>query len=1577
MADSSFDNSFSHTNNHRHQQLHTTPVVTPYYVSSRASSPLTSRRMSSSSTPRRLRHHPAPATPFATDYDTSWQGEVSWQFEPSGWRDSRNLGAALSPWAATTTTPNSNAFRRSANDYYQSRTYGGFRSFANPYYESSNYSAVQARRLELQSYVARDDESFLQSKEHNLGDQRRSHQGLSSSLSIIKEGSIRHVSPVADKDELSSIDFDPLADVERRFSLLEPNTDRHRHDDPHWSYVEDDEDDDDVGHAIHRYDGISHGKHQHNHGLSHSRNDNHAGHHQTRHKMDKFHDDLQHKHHGHDARSSTSHHYGVGGNRYNDTELVSVYNEGNEEEEEEEEEEEVAKPIGLFSLFKYSTKFDMVLVILGCIGAFINGGSLPWYSLLFGNFVNKIGKESKNSDKTQMMKEVEHICLVMTGLAAIVVVGAYLEITCWRLVGERSAQRIRTMYLRAVLRQDVGFFDTEVTTGDIMHGISSDVAQIQEVMGEKMAHFIHHIFTFICGYIVGFIQSWKVSLVVLSVIPLTMFCGIAYKAVYVGLTSKEEASYRKAGSVAEQAISSIRTVFSFVAEDHLAERYSDLLVKSMPFGAKLGFAKGAGMGVIYLVTYATWALAFWYGSILVARKEITGGAAIACFFGVNVGGRGLALSLSYFAQFSQGTVAATRVFEIIDRVPEIDPYDNTGKTLPSVRGKIEFKGVTFAYPSRPDAAILMSLNLVIPSSNTLALVGASGGGKSTIFALIERFYDPIKGMVSLDGHDLRALQVSWLRRQIGMVGQEPVLFGTSILENVMMGKENATMKEAIIACKAANAHIFISELPLGYETQVGDRGTQLSGGQKQRIALARAMIKDPRILLLDEPTSALDPESESIVQQAIDKISAGRTTVVIAHRLATVKNANKIVVLDQGSIVEAGDHHQLMEKVGVYYDLVKLASEAISKPLPKQGTEKRTEFSMYEKSVNDVSRSRYANEISRSKYFKSMREEDRVEEEEEEQKPRPNGFQLSEIWNLQKPEATMILMGFILGMHAGAILSIFPYILGQALQAYFGDSPSKLKKEVGYLSIALVGLGFGCIISMTGQQGFCGWAGTKLTMRVRDLLFRSILKQEPGWFDFEENSTGVLVSRLSADCISFRSVLGDRFSVLLMGLSSAAVGLGVSFFLEWKLALLATGLTPFTLGASYLSLIINIGPKLDNNSYAKASTIASGAVSNIRTVTTFSAQEQLIKSFDRALSEPRKQSVKRSQILGLTLGISQGAMYGAYTLTLWFGAILVKQGETSFGTVYKIFLILVLSSFSVGQLAGLAPDTSMAPTAIPAVLDVIKRRPLIGNDRQKGRKIERSKPFDVELKMVTFAYPSRPEVIVLKDFSLKVKGGSMVALVGGSGSGKSTVIWLTQRFYDPNQGKVMMGGVDLKEINVKWLRKQTALVGQEPALFAGTIRENIALGNPNASWAEIEEAAQEAYIHKFISSLPQGYETQVGESGVQLSGGQKQRIAIARAILKKSRVLLLDEASSALDLESEKHVQDALRKVSKRTTTIVVAHRLSTIREANMIAVVREGTVVEYGSHDKLLASHMNGVYASLVRSETEANAFS
>ncbi|GKB17596.1 AAA+ ATPase domain-containing protein, partial [Tanacetum coccineum] len=552
--------------------------------------------------------------------------------------------------------------------------------------------------------------------------------------------------------------------------------------------------------------------------------------------------------------------------------------------------------------------------------------------------------------------------------------------------------------------------------------------------------------------------------------------------------------------------------------------------------------------------------------------------------------RGLALSLSYFAQFAQGTVAASRVFEVIDRIPAIDPYSTAGRKPEIVRGKVELKNVTFAYPSRPSVPILNSLNLVIPSQRTSALVGASGAGKSTIFALLERFYDPMIGVILLDGQDIRTLQVKWLRCQMGMVGQEPVLFANTILENILIGKENATKDEAIAACIVVNAHKFISDLPQGYDTQVGDKGTQLSGGQKQRIALARAMIKDPKILLLDEPTSALDPTSESLVQQAIDKISKGRTTIVIAHRLATVKNAETIIVLEQGSVIEIGDHHQLMAKEGAYFSLIKLASEAVSSNHFSEMSPNYETSSTY-----NLLKQNHVYSISMSGYMKSVQDVNHQTQTQTRKPTKTSSYTISDVCKLQKPEGGLLFFGIIFAMLAGAILSLFPLVLGQALVYYFNPDKSRLKRDVGYLCLALVGLGLGCILTMTGQQGFCGWAGTKLTKRVRDLLFQSILKQEPGWFDSETNSTGSLVSKLSVDCISFRSVLGDRYSVLFMGLSAAAVGLGVSFYLEWRLALMATVLTPFTLGASYFSLIVNIGAKLDNGSYDKASGIASGA----------------------------------------------------------------------------------------------------------------------------------------------------------------------------------------------------------------------------------------------------------------------------------------------------------------------------------------------------------------------------------------------
>ncbi|KAG0524983.1 hypothetical protein BDA96_06G016300 [Sorghum bicolor] len=1466
--------------------------------------------------------------------DTSWQSSVSWQPADTSWAQPHGLGAAVGPWAPAGSDAASRRgpalFRRTARDYYLSKRSTRLMSVA----ASAAAAGGGNKRLELQSVVTDASRAIVVAPNTSFAS---NDDIVSTATTAITGAGGRGGGGGGGSGNNAMVKYrDTYMSREVSFS-------RDNHDKLYVPARRGERDAASFGYDISA--------------TSYSRSQYYDG------DEDDYDFDL-----------------------YDD------------DDDDGEIEVRIGKPVSIAGLFKYSAPLDIVLLVLGCIGAMINGGSLPWYSYLFGNFINKV----VNSDKSQMMKDVKQISFYMLFLAAAVVIGAYLEIMCWRMIGERSALRIRREYLKAVLRQEIGFFDTEVSTGEVMQSISSDVAQIQDVMGDKMAGFVHHVFTFIFGYVVGFIKSWKIALAVFAATPVMMSCGLAYKAIYGGLTAKDEASYKRAGSVAQQAIFSIRTVLSFVMEDRLADRYAEWLNRAAPIGIKLGFAKGAGMGVIYLVTYSQWALALWLGSRLVATGDIKGGDAIACFFGVMVGGRGLALSLSYFAQFAQGRVAAGRVFEIVDRVPDIDAYGGAGRSLSSVRGRIEFKDVEFAYPSRPEAMILYNLNLTIPASKMVALVGVSGGGKSTMFALLERFYDPTRGIITLDGHDLSSLNLRWLRSQMGLVGQEPVLFATSIVENVMTGKENATRQEAIAACAKANAHTFVLGLPDGYDTQVGDRGTQLSGGQKQRIALARAIIRDPRILLLDEPTSALDAESEAVVQQSIERLSVGRTVVVIAHRLATVRNADTIAVLDRGAVVESGRHDDLVARGGPYAALVKLASDsgrsssddaASGAPARKSpaavgggtGYNSFTDDSgVYDDDIlSSVSRSRYGGGARRTfprEAEVDIRAKTTKDDDDAAAAGDSNVVSVSEIWKLQRQEGPLLILGFLMGINAGAVFSVFPLLLGQAVAVYFDADTSKMKRQVGALAMAMVGLGVACILAMTGQQGLCGWAGARLTMRVRDRLFRAIMRQEPAWFDEEDNAMGILVTRLARDAVAFRSMFGDRYAVLLMAVGSAGVGLGICFALDWRLTLVAMACTPLTLGASYLNLLINVGAKTDDDgAYARASSIAAGAVSNVRTVAALCAQGNIVGTFNRALDVPVSKARRRSQVMGVILGLSQGAMYGAYTVTLWAGALFINKDQSKFGDVSKIFLILVLSSFSVGQLAGLAPDTSGAAVAIAGILSILNRRPTITDDGSSGgkrRTIKDGKPMDVELKSVVFAYPSRPEVRVLNEFSVRVKAGSTVAVVGASGSGKSTVVWMVQRFYDPVDGKVMVGGIDVRELDLKWLRGECAMVGQEPALFSGSIRENIGFGNPKASWAEIEEAAKEANIHKFIAGLPQGYETQVGESGVQLSGGQKQRIAIARAIVKQSRILLLDEASSALDLESEKQVQEALRKVARRATTIVVAHRLSTIRDADRVAVVSNGKVAEFGSHQELLATHRDGMYAAMVKAEVEAQAF-
>ncbi|XP_009347047.1 ABC transporter B family member 19 [Pyrus x bretschneideri] len=1232
-----------------------------------------------------------------------------------------------------------------------------------------------------------------------------------------------------------------------------------------------------------------------------------------------------------------------------------------------EAEKKKEQSLPFFQLFSFADKYDWMLMIFGSLGAVVHGSSMPLFFLMFGEMVNGFGENQMNLQK--MTAEVAKYALYFVYLGLIVCVTSYAEIACWMYTGERQVSTLRKKYLEAVLKQDVGFFDTDARTGDIVFSISTDTLLVQDAISEKVGNFIHYLSTFLAGLVVGFVSAWRLALLSIAVIPGIVFAGGLYAYTLTGLTSKSRQSYANAGIVADQAIAQVRTVYSYVGESKALNSYSDAIQNTLQLGYKAGMAKGLGLGCTYGIACMSWALVYWYAGVFIRNGQTDGGKAFTAIFSAIVGGISLGQSFSNLGAFSKGKSAGYKLMEIIKQKPTIvqDPLE--GKCLSDVSGNIEFKEVTFSYPSRPDVIIFRNFSIFFPAGKTVAVVGGSGSGKSTVVSLIERFYDPNQGQVLIDSVDIKTLQLKWLRDQIGLVNQEPALFATTILENILYGKPDATMEDVEVAASSANAHSFITLLPKGYNTQVGERGVQLSGGQKQRIAIARAMLKNPKILLLDEATSALDASSESIVQEALDRLMVGRTTVIVAHRLSTIRNVDSIAVIQQGQVVETGTHEELIAKAGAYASLIRFQEMVGNRDFRNPST-RCSRSSRLSHSLSTKSLSLRSGSLRNLSYSYSTGADGRIEmisNAETDRKTRAPKNYFFRLLKLNAPEWPYSIMAAIGSVLSGFIGPTFAILMGNMIEVFYYRNPASMERKTKEYVFMYVGVGLYAVVAYLIQHYFFSIMGENLTTRVRRMMLAAILRNEVGWFDEEEHNSNLLTAKLATDAADVKSAVSERISVILQNMTSLLTSFIVAFIVEWRVSLLILATFPLLVLANFAQQLSLKGFAGDTaKAHAKTSMIAGEGVSNIRTVAAFNAQNKVLSLFCHELRLPLLGSLRRSQTAGVLFGISQFALHASEALILWYGAHLVSKGVSTFSKVIKVFIVLVVTANSVAETVSLAPEIIRGGEAVGSVFSILDRQTRIDPDDPEAEVVE-SVRGEIELRHVDFAYPSRPDIMVFKDFSLRIRTGHSQALVGASGSGKSSVIALIERFYDPLVGKVMIDGKDIRRLNLKSLRLKIGLVQQEPALFAASIFENIAYGKEGATEAEVIEAARTANVHGFVSGLPDGYKTPVGERGVQLSGGQKQRIAIARAVLKDPRILLLDEATSALDAESECVLQEALERLMRGRTTVLVAHRLSTIRGVDSIGVVQDGRIVEHGSHSELV-SRPDGAYSRLLQ---------
>ncbi|KAI5993497.1 P-loop containing nucleoside triphosphate hydrolase protein [Pisolithus albus] len=915
--------------------------------------------------------------------------------------------------------------------------------------------------------------------------------------------------------------------------------------------------------------------------------------------------------------------------------------------------------------------------------------------------------------------------------------------------------------------------------------------------------------------------------------------------------------------------------------------------------------------------------------------------------------------------------AAAQLFATIERVPEIDSAGSDGLRLEKVFGKITLENVRFSYPARADVPILKGIDITFEAGKRTALVGASGSGKSTIISLVERFYDPLSGTVKLDGVDLRDLNIKWLRSQIGLVSQEPVLFATTIRANIAHGligtsyehaSEDEKFKLIKEACIKSNAHGFICKLAQGYDTMVGEHGFLLSGGQKQRVAIARAIVSNPRILLLDEATSALDTRSEGIVQDSLYKASAGRTTITIAHRLSTIKDADQIFVIDEGVVLERGTHKELIARNGPYAHFVQAQKlREAKKAQVHTNLATASDMADMEKVVEDeVPSNCHETHYSVTSDLARRKSEEKRKGEVDE-KSYGLLYLFKRIGILNPRGYRLYVIGTVAAMASGMIYPVFAVIYGKALSGFSQPDPSVRSQDGNINAHRFFIVAIVSSVAIAIQNHVFTLAASNLTAKLRTLSFRAILRQDIQFFDRVENNTGMLTTRVNDHPQKVEGLAGVTLGAIIQAFTSLISSSIIGLAYAWKPALVGIACVPLVFSAGFIRLrVVVLRDQQNRAAHYNSAKLACEAASAIRTVASLTCEDDCLKLYSSSLEESLRTSRKSAVWSNLVYAFSQSCTFWTIALIFWYGSGLVASLEVTSTNFFTTLMAVTFGVMQAGSVFAWAPDVSSACSASAAIINLLESTPENEDEASERKTFEgRNVEGQIHLENVHFYYPTRPTVPVLRGLNLTVAPGTYVALVGASGCGKSTVIQLIERFYDPSIGQILLDCQPINECNLQEYRKQIALVSQEPTLYSGTIRFNILLGATKpiceVTQEEIEAVCRDANILDFILSLPNGFDTEVGGKGSQLSGGQKQRIAIARALLRNTKVLLLDEATSALDSTSEKAVQEALDRAAKGRTTIAIAHRLSTIQNADRIYFIKDGRVGEAGTHDELL----------------------